>query len=139
MFFLHDFDRSDLYRTSQNDQSIKWIGMESFLDSDQILDKNFQNFQFRKMTGRDHLTRIRIKTHSGISMDPWLGFFEKFCCFEISIEDSYETFSKQIPKTTLGGYHKNHSVQKDRNFSIVEVNFGRFPDKSELDGRFTIF
>ena len=49
------------------------------------------------------------------------GFFETFCCFEISIEDSYETFSKNVPRTT-NGYHKNHSVQHDKKFSIVEVN-----------------
>ena len=43
---------------SQNDKLMKWGGIESFLDSGEIFDKNFQNFQFIKMTGRDQLTII---------------------------------------------------------------------------------
>ena len=43
--------------------------MESFLDSDQILDKNFQIFQFKNMTGGDQLARVLTKTDLRTSMD----------------------------------------------------------------------
>ena len=43
---------------SQNNELMKWGGIEGFLDSCEIFDKNFQNFQFIKMTGRDQLTII---------------------------------------------------------------------------------
>ena len=77
------------------------------------------------MTGRDQLTVRRTSSWKRIYPKdcPWIsvkGFFEKFCCFEISIEDSYETFSKGIPKTT-NGYHQNYGIQNDKKFSIVEV------------------
>ena len=54
---------------SQNDESMKLEGIESFLDSGEIFDKNFQNFQFIKMTGRDQLTRAITKADLRMSVD----------------------------------------------------------------------
>ena len=54
---------------SQNDKLMKWEGIESFLDSGEIFDKNFQNFQFIEMTGRDQLTRAITKADLRMSVD----------------------------------------------------------------------